>query len=181
VNYPKKPALKKVSAIDGEQALTLISQIDDVQGIDPGQSTTNATTSITVTGTPYSMSVSNVPYSPTKRVTSNLVTFPFSKYSYPFNATNAYYQFTAKSVNATGTFTIDSVTVICGSYSDGYYYGLDITPMSAMNFTVNNFASLEPNVDCFVSFTGRCTGTAVGGGPCSYSLSNWTGKQYYNY
>jgi hypothetical protein len=141
----------------------------------PVDITPYATGSVTVTGTQYSMSVSNVPYSTTRQYTSNQVTFNFSKYSYPLGAENLSYRFTGNTSSGTGTFIVDYVTVICGRYADGYYYGEDIATYAPMNIYTTDFAGMPAGVDCYVSFTGRCIGTALGGGPCSFSLSGWTG------
>jgi len=145
----------------------------------PVDITPNSTGSVTVTGTQYSMSVSGVPYGYT--ATSNLVTFNFSKYSYPLGAKNASYRFTGNTSSGTGTFIVDYVTVICGRYADGYYYGEDIATYAPMNIYTTDFAGMPAGVDCYVSFTGRCIGTALGGGPCSFSLSGWTGIENYTY
>jgi len=175
VNYSQALALKNAVPIDIDkvQSLTLISPIDEVQGIDPGQSTINTTASFTVSGV-GSMKVTNIPYG--SYAWSSEVCFDFTKIREQ-NAKNASYEFSCSvPTNAVGSFGITGARIDCGIWRlEGGWQGLGGI------MTTTAFAGKDAREICCTSFYGRCNGTGTGGVGCSYTMSSCTGLQYYTY
>jgi len=159
VNYPKNPPLQKVSPIDGGQILVLVPPSDEAQGIDPGQSTINASGSKTVSC--GSMSISGT------SGCSSVATCDFT--SVPAGSLNTSYQFIGGGPSGS-SFGIDYANIQCGSYLLSPFY-----PFSYANMSVTEFYNKPANVKCYIQFCGDCYGTG-----CKLSITNIQGYQVYH-
>jgi len=167
VSYPTKPALKRTIPIEVGQVSALIPQSDEIQGIDLGQATINATTKKCVSCGSMSVTV-NYPWDDW----SSDAVCDFT--SLPAGSKNVSYQFTGSGPTGAGSFSTDYIYIECGNYY-GYFNALSIA-----NIYTSAFANTPANVKCYVSFHGKCNGTAYGGGACTLKVSNIQGCQEYN-
>jgi len=173
LNFSQTPTLQKGSlgTLSGEvQTLTLVSPSDEVQGSSNpgGQITPNATGTKTVSCGSMTVSVA-YPYS----AESSIATCDFS--SLPAGSKNVSYRFVGSGPSGQGTFSPQEITVVCGQYY-GYF-----SPLSYANIYLTEFAGTPANVVCRFAFYGKCNGTAYGGGPCTFSITNIQGTQTYTY
>jgi len=170
LNYSPVKSLQKVSLGTPLYELQALPEGDEVQGIDPGQSTINTNSRKCVSC--GSMSVSGVPYG--YKTWSSAAICDFT--SLPNPSWNISYQFTGSGPSGSGTFSVDSMYVLCGNYYLQWPYPATIT-----NIYTEAFAGTPANVKCYLQFHGTCVGTALGGGPCSLTVSNIQGCQEYSY
>jgi len=167
LNNPQiPPALKKSlsgTPFDELQALPALPAGDEVQGIDPGQSTINSTSKVSCGSMSASITTGYEGW-------SSEAVCDFR--NLPSNARNISYQFTGGGPSGSGLST-DYVYIECGNYY-GYF-----TPLSIANIYTTAFANTPANVVCYIAFHGACYGNVPNYGSCTLTVSNVQGTQTY--
>ena len=181
LNFSQTPTLKRGSAsVPLNQLQALPGAVTQASPNPGGQITIDGNGSYTVFNC-GSMTVSSLGYG--KEGCSSTALCDFT--SIRKDAKNLSYQFIGSGPTGQGAFTPYFVEIECGQYY------VDLEPFSYANIYTTIFADAaaqNPNVKsdsasvkCYLTLCGKCNGTAPGGGPCTFSVSNIKGIQEYTY